>query len=93
MNMSSDTQYRQIVLETVMSPGFRRATFGGAVRGEKSPWIRMLIRAVEIRGERSVQFSYFDSKKDVTKNYSGSDVARHLGEVIDRINAELHGLF
>ena len=88
--MSSDETYRQTILDAVTSPAFRRATFGGAVRGEKTPWVRVVLRAVEIHGQRSVQFSYFDQKKDVTKNYAGAEVAERLDEVLGAKFAGVH---
>jgi SAM-dependent methyltransferase len=61
---------RRQVTDAVLGPDFRRATFGGAVRGQTpSPWVRVVIRTVELRGQPHLQFSYFDAKKDTTKNY------------------------
>ena len=58
----------QLITGVVLSPGFRRATFGGSVRGGRpSPWVRVVVRAVELRVEPHLQFSYFDPKKDTTK--------------------------
>jgi SAM-dependent methyltransferase len=73
---------RELVTAAVLSPDFRRATFGGPVRNGPSPWVRVVVRPVAVRGEPHVQFSYFDAKKDVTKNYRGPEVADRLAEVL-----------
>jgi hypothetical protein len=82
---------RQLVNTTILAPDFRRATFGGAVRGaERSPWVRVVIRPVAIGGERLLQFSYFDTKKDITKNYRGLEVAPRCQEILDLGYASIH---
>ena len=73
---------RKLVTAAVLSPDFRRATFGGPARGVPSPWVRVVVRPVAVRGEPHVQFSYFDAKKDVTKNYRHPEVAERLAEVL-----------
>jgi len=46
------------------------------------PWIRIRLRPVMIRGHRQIQFSYFDGRRDVTKNFSGSELQREVAEVL-----------
>jgi hypothetical protein len=70
------------VTETVLGPGFRRATFAGIARAGRSSWKRVVIRAIVIRGEPQIQFSYFDGKKDVVKNYRPGEVATPLAEIL-----------
>jgi SAM-dependent methyltransferase len=73
---------RTLIAAIVQSPDFRRATFAGPHRGATaSPWVRVAIRPVDLRGELWLQFSYFDAKKDVTKNYRGADVAGKIDEL------------
>lgn len=80
-----------LVSEIVRSEHFRRATFGGAVRGPNaSPWVRVIIRPVDLSGQRYVQFSYFDKKKNITKNYNGQDVASRLQEIVRLGFAGIH---
>src|SRR5207302_541029 len=63
--------------------GALRATFGGAARGgAPSPWVRVAIRPVHLRGRRHLQFSYFDATKDVTKNFRGREIGPRLDEVL-----------
>jgi SAM-dependent methyltransferase len=33
------------------------------------PWVKVVVRPVELKGQVNLQFSYFDEKKDITKNY------------------------
>jgi SAM-dependent methyltransferase len=73
----------RLVIDTVLGPGFRRATFGGVARGAGSPWVRVVVRALELRGEPHLQFSYFDGKKDVTKNFRPADARRTLAELLE----------
>jgi SAM-dependent methyltransferase len=74
---------RQLVLDLVLGPDLCRATFGGAQRrGQPSPWVRVVVRPVEVRGERHLQFSYFDGRKNITKNYRGPEVELPLNELL-----------
>ena len=74
---------RQLILDSVLADDFRRATFGGAVRGAApSQWVRVIVRPVEIRGERQLQFVYFDPKKSVTKNEPVAGAIARLDEVL-----------
>ena len=78
-----DAATRALALDAVRSPDFVRASFGGAVRGRKAcPWLRAAVRPVELRGERHLQFSYFDATKNVVKNYRGADIDAALGELL-----------
>ncbi len=82
---------RQLVIDTILSPDFRRATFGGAVRGlARSPWVRVVIRPVALDAQRHLQFSYFDEKKDVTKNFRPQEIGPRLAELLDLGFAGIH---
>ncbi|MBA4066334.1 MAG: methyltransferase [Isosphaera sp.] len=77
------TDARELVTAAVLGPGFRRATFGGATRGDTpSPWVRVVVRPVEVRGGPLLQFSYFDARKDTTRNYPVAEAAAPLAEVL-----------
>jgi SAM-dependent methyltransferase len=73
---------RELVTSTVVGPGFRRATFGGVARQASSPWTRVVVRAIDLRGEPYLQFSYFDGNKDTTKNYRPAEAAAPLAELL-----------
>src|SRR5438034_7079608 len=72
----------RLVTDIVLGPDFRRATFGGPARGARPPWVRVVVRPLELRGERHLQFSYFDSKKDITKNFRTEEARGPLDEVL-----------
>src|SRR5262245_10190973 len=73
----------RLVTETVLGADFRRATFGGVARGAVSPWVRVVVRALELRGESHLQFSYFDGTKDVTKNFRPDEARQPLEELLE----------
>ncbi|MGQ9629875.1 MAG: class I SAM-dependent methyltransferase [bacterium] len=61
---------------------FLRLTLSGKLRGDVTPWVKVSVRPVLIGGRREIQFSYFDSKKSVTKNFSGDVLQNRLDEVL-----------
>ncbi len=75
---------QQIVNDAVLGDDFLRATFGGALRGPAAcPWVRIAVRPIDLRGQRHLQFSYFDATKHVAKNYRSHEVATPLDELLD----------
>src|SRR5688572_25980132 len=75
--------YRDIIRARVLDQeSFARATFSGALPGQSIPWIRVVIRPVLLKEKRFLQFSYFDSRKDITKNYSGDEAEEKLDELL-----------
>lgn len=75
--------YKTIIKHTVLDDEtFIRLTMKGIVRGPASPWRQIVVRPVEVRGRRMLQFSYFDQKKDISKNYDGREAAAKLEEAL-----------
>lgn len=75
---------RRLVTDAVLGPGFVRATFAGPRRSDRSaPWVRVVVRPVDLRGGRVVQFAYFDPTQCTTKNAAGDEVAARLDELLD----------
>ncbi len=65
-----DSGYKQLVRERILaSDTFIRAVFSGEQKGASVQWIKVVVRPVELKGQVHLQFSYFDEKKDITKNY------------------------
>lgn len=65
-----DSDYKQLVRERILEGGaFIRAVFSGEQKGASVPWMKVVVRPVELKGQAHWQFSYFDEKKDITKNY------------------------
>src|SRR5512147_2207381 len=66
--MASD--YKQLVRDRILaSTSLIRAVFTGEQKGSSLPWVKVVVRPVELKGQVHLQFSYFDEKKDITKNY------------------------
>ena len=81
--MENIQDYRQIVKERIFSSdAFIRAIFSGNQHGQDLKWIKVTIRPVQIKKERLLQFSYFDSQKDITKNFSGVEAIEKVDEII-----------
>jgi SAM-dependent methyltransferase len=74
---------RELVTSTVLGPDLRRATFAGVARDGPTPWQRVIVRPLEIRGETHLQFSYFDGRKDTTKNFRPAEAGAPLAELLD----------
>jgi SAM-dependent methyltransferase len=75
--------YKTLVTQAVLeNEGFARLTLKGVVRGPAAPWQRIVVRPIELRGRRQLQFSYFDAKHDISKNYYGAEAAARLDEAL-----------
>ncbi|MBI4226466.1 SAM-dependent methyltransferase [Candidatus Roizmanbacteria bacterium] len=61
----------------ILSSNFAKAEFSGS--GGK--WKKVIVRPVEIRYTKMMQFSYWDGKKDITKNYFGEELLSKLDEL------------
>src|SRR5260370_29133691 len=44
--------------------------------------MKVIVRPVLVRGQKHIQFSYFDAKKDITKNYLGDEIAEKLAQIL-----------
>jgi len=76
--------YQQMIAQAVLNENdFVRLTMKGIVRGLAAPWQKIVIRPIELRGRRQLQFSYFDAKQNISKNYYGSEARAHLDEALD----------
>lgn len=61
---------------------FVQLTLQGRVRGPAVPWRKIVVRPVLVKNKRHLQFSWFDAKQDVTKNYRGEEAAARVDEVL-----------
>ena len=80
----------QLVKDAVTGSEFSRATFAGATRGTACEWVRVVVRPVELRGERHVQFAYQSAKKVITKNFPPAEVDIPLDELLGHGFAGVH---
>lgn len=79
--MSDD--YKALLKQTVFdTQHFVRLTAKGPVRGAPVPWRRIIVRPVELKSGRHLQFSYFDERQDITKNYQGHEAETKLDELL-----------
>lgn len=78
-----EDDYKDKVREYVLSRGtFVRAVFTGNQKGADLGWVKVVVRPVEIKGVYHLQFSFFDEKKDVSKNYTLEESAAKLDEAL-----------
>lgn len=71
-----------LLKDAITDPDFSRATFAGAARGAATEWVRVVVRPVEVRGTRHVQFAYQGAKKVLTKNFDPSAIDGPLAELL-----------
>ena len=91
--MSNETSedWRKLAIDTILGDHLRRATFGGRIRRAAGfPWVRVVLRPVELQGEKCVQFSYFDAKKNITRNFQHHELEAPLDELLDAGFAGIH---
>ena len=87
--------YKQVIRESILggraeavptssfdNEDFMKATFSGPHHDRSVPWIKVVVRPVLVHDKKHVQFSYFDAKKDITKNYQGDEAAEMLEQLI-----------
>jgi SAM-dependent methyltransferase len=72
-------QVKRIALD---ERGFVRLTMKGQIRDSTVPWRQVIVRPVLIKNERYLQFSYFNQKQDISKNYRGSEAVQKLDEIL-----------
>jgi len=81
--LGSPIQYKQLIRDSILhDEEFIRAIFSGQHRDRSVPWIKVIVRPVLVRGKKHTQFSYFDAKKDITKNYQGEESAEMLEQLL-----------
>lgn len=68
--------------ESLNDEDFIKATFSGQHRDKTVPWIKVIVRPVLVQGKKHLQFSYFDAKKDITKNYRDDEAAEMLDTLL-----------
>lgn len=65
-----ESDYKAQVRELLLArESLVRAVFSGGQKGASLPWTKVIVRPVELKDGIHLQFSYFDEKKDITKNY------------------------
>lgn len=79
--MKSD--YREFIKKRVLDEEtFVRLTLKGQLHGKELQWRKVVVRPVLIKQTRHLQFSYFDIKQDITKNYQGNEALEKLDDLL-----------
>lgn len=63
-------------------PTFVRLVGGSPVRKDGSPWQKVTVRPVEIRGERQLQFTLFDGRQSFDRNVPPREIDTSLNEIL-----------
>src|SRR5476649_861295 len=87
--MTSDYQ-PQVLTAILNEDTFRRAVFSGQTVEKPLPWIKVVVKPVEIKGDRLFQFAYYDSAKCLTKNYSRSAVPETVRPLCEGAFKSIH---
>ncbi|NWG15984.1 MAG: SAM-dependent methyltransferase [Chloroflexi bacterium] len=76
--------YREIVKRRVLDEAtFVQMTLKGVLRGQaESPWRMIVVRPVQIKNRRHLQFSRFTDKQDFTQNYPLAEAETPLDEAL-----------
>ena len=78
------SEYKDTIREAVLDEtNFVRATLSGRQRGQTIRWQRLELRPVEVKGSRHLQFSFFDEKRNIVKNYAGETAVSELNHALD----------
>ena len=78
-----EQDHKKQVQERILThESFVRAVFSGQQKGSSLQWGKVVVRPVEIKGARNLQFSYFDAKKDITSNYLPGESTAPLDELL-----------
>lgn len=77
--MEYKEQIKRLVLDEQV---FVRLTMKGQIRENTMPWRQVIVRPVLIKNERFLQFSHFNQKQDITRNYRGSEASQKLDEML-----------
>lgn len=91
MDRPPQEDYRQIVRAGVLDEArFIRATFSGPRGGQAVPWIKVSVRPLLVKDRRHLQFSCFESDRDITRNYAGAACAERLEQVLALPFRDIH---
>lgn len=69
---------------------FLQLTASGKARGGTPPWQKVTLRPVVVKSEQHIQFTYFDGKQAITKNYANGDSLAALDDVLTAPFSNFH---
>lgn len=88
--MTQDDFRPQLAAAILDEARFVRATLSGAQRGAENRWERLVIRPVQLKTGRHLQFSYFDDKQNIIKNYAGDELSEQVQTALALPFANFH---
>lgn len=75
--------YRETINKLVTDEDtFLRLTLKAQIHAQEMPWRRVIVRPVLIKHTKYLQFSYFDARQDITKNYRHKEAQEKLAELL-----------
>jgi len=78
-----ENDHKKMIRECISARDtFVRAVFSGQQKGSTVEWVKVVVRPVEIKGVVQLQFSYFDEKKDISRNYEWDKAASKVDELL-----------
>ncbi|MBM3235196.1 SAM-dependent methyltransferase [Candidatus Poribacteria bacterium] len=90
-NYEQRDDYKAIVKNAALDEKtFLKLTLSKKLNEDATPWIKISVRPVLIKGHRQMQFSYFDPKKNITKNFTEDELQKHLDEVLTLPFTQIH---
>ena len=79
-----DREHKTLIFDTIFPiTSLVRSVFSGNQFGYVVPWIKIVLRPVQIKEEIYLQFSYFDKNKNITKNFTSTQARDKLEELLD----------
>ena len=83
--------YKALVKSAVLDEeAFLGLTLSQKLREDTNPWTKIRLRPVLIKERREMQFSYFDVKKHITKNFPADELQKRLDEVLAMPFSQIH---
>lgn len=67
-----------------------RAVFSGCLCGATTPWVKVVVRPVLVRGALRWQVSRFDEEKDFSSNYTAKEIAAQVDELLALAFRNIH---
>lgn len=90
-NDENRIDYKEIVKDAVLNEDtFLRLTLSNKLHDDGTPWVKITVRPVLIKGKRKMQFSYFDPKKGIAKNLDGDEIMSGLNESLAIPFSQVH---
>jgi SAM-dependent methyltransferase len=80
---ASESSYQHLLKEALLhNDRFIKATLSVPGNQQEHPWTKVVVRPVLLRGNKYLQFSYFDAHKDITKNYAGEELEQQIDALL-----------